>query len=68
MKKHPLERWMEVYGKSVNDLAAEVNVTPSHIRNLLAGRKTASLKLAKRLHDLSGGVVPLHSFLTEDAR
>jgi hypothetical protein len=45
-----------------------VNVTPSHIRNLLAGRKTASLKLAKRLHDLSGGVVPLHSFLTEHAR
>ena len=56
-------RWMEVHSKTVDEVAAAAGCTPSHVRNLLAGRRDASLSLAKKLSDFSGGVVPIESFL-----
>jgi plasmid maintenance system antidote protein VapI len=67
MKQHIMLRWMQVHGKTVDDIAVLAECTPSHIRNLLAGRKDASLSLAKRLSDISGGVVPMDAFLAEAA-
>jgi hypothetical protein len=63
---HVMARWMALHGKTVDEVAAETNKTPSHIRNLLAGRREASLSLAKRLSDITGGVVPLDAFLRSE--
>lgn len=67
---HPLLRWAERNSKSVADLAAAGSCSESHIRNILAGRKEASLGLAKRLSDFSRGKVPMDAFLlpTDEAR
>jgi plasmid maintenance system antidote protein VapI len=67
MTQHIMLRWMEVHHKTVDDLAEAAGCTPSHIRNLLAGRKEASLSLAKRLSDISGGIVPMDAFLRSEA-
>lgn len=62
-------RWAEAAGKSVGELAEAGKCSDSHLRNIFAGRKEASLSLAKRLSDLSGGEVPMDAFLKpEEAR
>ena len=58
-----MSRWMAVHGKSVDEIADLAGCSPSYIRNLLAGRREASLSMAKRLSDISGGIVPLDAFL-----
>lgn len=61
-------RWAELHGKTVAEMAQEAGCSEWHLRNILAGRKTASLGLAKRLTDLSGKVVPMDSFLSAEVR
>lgn len=63
MEQHILRRWLEVHGMTVEELAEAAGCTPPAIRNLMAGRRNASLSLAKRLSELSGGVVPMDAFL-----
>jgi plasmid maintenance system antidote protein VapI len=46
---------------TADEIGEAVGCTGSHIRNILAGRKQASLSLALRLHALSG--VSMESFL-----
>lgn len=60
---HPMEFWADDAGVSIRDLAEVAGCSESHLRNLFAGRKEASLGLAKRLSDISGGVVPMDAFL-----
>jgi hypothetical protein len=60
---HPMERWAETAGLSVSALAEAADCSDSHLRNIFAGRKEASLGLAKRLSDLSAGAVPMDAFL-----
>lgn len=56
-------RWAEDNGRSVKDLADAAECSEWHLRNIFSRRKEASLGLAKRLSDLSGGSVPMDAFL-----
>lgn len=56
-------RWAGDNGRSISELAEAAECSEWHLRNICAGRKDASLGLAKRLSDLSGGVVPMEAFL-----
>ena len=59
-------RWAKENGKSIADLARVAECSGAHLRNIFAGRKEASLKLAKRLNEMSGGAVPMDAFLKPD--
>lgn len=55
--------WAERNGKTVPEIASSVQCSEWHLRNICAGRKEASLGLAKRLSELSGSEVPMDAFL-----
>lgn len=64
-------RWAGENGKTVKDLAEAAGCSGAHLRNIFAGRREASLLLAKRLSDFSDGAVPMDAFLkpeSEEAR
>jgi plasmid maintenance system antidote protein VapI len=61
--KHPLLTWADRKGWTIGDIAEAAECSEWHIRNICAGRKDASLKLAKRLSEVSGGKVPMDAFL-----
>lgn len=69
---HPMLRWAAANDKTVKQLAEAAGCSGAHLRNIFAGRKEASLSLAKRLSEFSGGSVPMDAFLkpteTEEAR
>lgn len=48
---------------TVRQLAEAVGISDAHLRNIFAGRKEASLGLAKRLSEVSEGTVPMDAFL-----
>lgn len=50
---HPLERYV-TKEKDAAKLAKAANCSIPHLRNICAGRKNASLPLAKRLSDITG--------------
>ncbi|MES5483624.1 hypothetical protein QMZ05_12770 [Bradyrhizobium sp. INPA03-11B] len=52
---------------TVEQLAESADCSPAHLRNIFAGRKEASLRLAHRLSELSGGVVAMDAFLKPDS-
>jgi len=56
-------RWAEGAGMSVAQLAEAADCSDAHLRNIFAGRREASLGLAKRLSEVSGGVIPMDAFL-----
>lgn len=56
-------RWAEENGTTVKQLAEAAGCTDAHMRNILAGRREASLRMAKRLMEFSGGKVPMDTFL-----
>jgi hypothetical protein len=56
-------RWADKSGRSVGELAEASGSSEWHLRNIFAGRRQASLGLAKRLSDISGGTVPMEAFL-----
>lgn len=56
-------RWADSNGRSIGELAGAADCSEWHLRNIFAGRKEASLGLAKRLSDISGGTVPMEAFL-----
>lgn len=58
-----MENWIERTGKTVSAVAGEAGCSDSHLRNIFAGRKEASLSLAKRLSDISGNEVGMDAFL-----
>lgn len=62
-ESHPMARWAEDKGMTVAELATAAGCSDSHLRNIFAGRKEASLRLADRLSELSGGSVPANAFL-----
>lgn len=55
--------WAERNGMTIPDVATSVQCSEWHLRNIFAGRKEASLGLAKRLSELSGNEVPMDAFL-----
>lgn len=61
-----MESWAARAGISVGALAEIAECSDSHLRNIFAGRKEASLGLAKRLSDISGGTVPMEAFLKRE--
>lgn len=64
---HPMLRWAEAHEMALSAVAKAVECSESHLRNIFAGRKEASLGLAKKLSDLSGGTVPMDAFLRAEA-
>lgn len=61
-----MELWLD--GRmSVKELADAASCSEWHLRNIFAGRKEASLRLAKRLSEVSEGAVPMDAFLKERA-
>ena len=60
---HPMLRWAETNEMTVKQLAEAAECSDAHLRNIFAGRKEASLGLAKRLSEISGGTVPMDAFL-----
>lgn len=62
-EKHPMLRWIESNEMSIEQLGEAAGCSVSHLRNLFAGRKEASLGLASRLSELTDGHVPMDAFL-----
>lgn len=60
---HPMLAWADRHRKTVQAVAIAAGCSEWHLRNILAGRKEASLGLAKRLSDVSNSEVPLDAFL-----
>jgi plasmid maintenance system antidote protein VapI len=60
---HPMLRWIEDNEMSIGQLAEAADCSASHLRNLFAGRKEASLGLACRLSEITDGTVPMDAFL-----
>lgn len=56
-------RWAAGANISLKELADAANCSDAHLRNIFAGRREASLGLAVRLSEISGGVVPIDAFL-----
>jgi plasmid maintenance system antidote protein VapI len=63
MSEHPMLRWAASNDMSVKQIADAADCSDAHLRNICAGRKEASLGLAKRLSEVSGGAVPMDAFL-----
>ncbi len=63
---HPMLRWAEARGLSIRELAEAADCSEAHLRNLFAGRKEPSLRLADRLSRLSGGAVPMDAFVKQE--
>lgn len=63
---HPMISWADRNGMTVATICAAVGVSDSYLRNILAGRREPSLRVAKRLSALSKGEVPLDAFLLHD--
>ncbi len=68
MSEHPMLRWAEANEWSIKDLAEAAACSEAHLRNIFAGRKEASLGLAKRLSDISGGRIRMDAFLRPSSR
>lgn len=62
-EQHPMLRWAASNDMSVKQVADAAECSDAHLRNIFAGRKEASLGLAKRLSEISGGTVPMDAFL-----
>ncbi len=60
---HPMLRWATSNEMPISALADAAGCSGAHLRNIFAGRKEASLGLAKRLSEISGGSVPMDAFL-----
>ena len=58
-------RWADANATSIAALAEAAECSGAHLRNIFAGRKEASLGLAKRLSEISGGEVPMDAFLRQ---
>ena len=56
-------RWAKANRRSVKELAEAADCSDAHLRNIFAGRREASLGLANRLSDISGGAVRMDAFL-----
>ena len=56
-------RWAEANEMTVRQLADAAECSDAHLRNIFAGRKEASLGLAKRLSEITGFAVPMDAFL-----
>lgn len=63
MSEHPMLSWAKSKEMSVAQIAEAADCSDAHLRNIFAGRKEASLGLAKRLSEVSGGVIPMDAFL-----
>lgn len=64
---HPMLSWAKANSWSVRALAEAAECSDAHLRNIFAGRKEASLGLAKRLSGISGGAVPMDAFLRPES-
>lgn len=62
-ESHPMLEWADRNGMTVAAMRDAIGVSDSYLRNILAGRREPSLRIAKRLSTLSGGQVPLDAFL-----
>ena len=65
--KHPMLRWAESNAMPIGALAEAAGCSGAHLRNIFAGRKEASLGLAKRLSEISDGSVPMDAFLRPES-
>lgn len=63
MSDHPMLSWARGRGLSVGEVARAAACSEWHLRNICAGRKEASLALAKRLSVVSNNEVPMDAFL-----
>lgn len=68
MSEHPMLRWAKANEMSVSQVAEAADCSDAHLRNICAGRKEASLGLAKRLSEVSGGAVPMDAFLRPEPK
>jgi transcriptional regulator with XRE-family HTH domain len=49
-----LEAWLKASRQSRRSLARDIRVSPGYVTHLLTGTRTPSLRIAKRLQDLTG--------------
>jgi hypothetical protein len=59
---HALVQWADGI-MDIPAIAEAAGCSEWHLRNIIAGRREASLGLAKRLSDITQGVVPMDAFL-----
>lgn len=64
---HRMLRWSVANGMTIDELAEAADCSANHLRNIFAGRKEASLRLAERLSAISGRTVPMDAFLKPGA-
>jgi len=62
-KNHPLAFWRRDNERSLQSLASEVGCTQSFLSEVENGNRTPSLRMAARLHQVTG--LPIESFVRE---
>lgn len=70
MQTHALDKlasWIEA-NTSQAQFSRDLGIAESHLSNLLAGRKRASLDLIERIVRLTGGGVSANDLLSDDAQ
>jgi len=60
-----LRVWLKASKRSQSSLARELRISPGYITMLLAGARTPSLEVAKRLQDVTG--IPATAFIRKRA-
>ncbi len=66
-KTHPLFHWRKRNGgRTLQQLAAELGVTQSHLSEIENWKNEPSLELAARLNDVTG--IAMKEFVREDAQ
>lgn len=66
--KHPLAVWMDSHSEITQaKFASDAGCSEPHLSLILKGERGVSMKLAKRLSDLTGGAVPIEGFLLDVA-
>lgn len=51
--KRRIRIWLAKHDKTQTDLAIEIGIRPSHLSSILSGTRAPSLKVAKRLEEIT---------------
>jgi antitoxin component HigA of HigAB toxin-antitoxin module len=60
---HPLAVWLEKQGLKQTELAEKIGCSEPHLSLILSRTRRASLPLAKKFSDFTGGKVKLEDFV-----
>jgi DNA-binding transcriptional regulator YdaS (Cro superfamily) len=64
-ENHPIRTYLSRVGKSQAWLARQLGIQPTHLNQIISGRKRPSLDLALEIESITGGAVPVSTWRRE---